>query len=486
MHKTDGRDGYVTIWTNNNMESYTDCRLNKSIVRDKVKYSLTDSVNHDKLILFGYKDWDTISRKVKLNGHFEPQIDRIIHYILSKNPAAIFLDVGANIGIRSLQVAKRGIIVVAVEALTLNVAHFCESIYANGLENKITIVRNALAERRQFVRMGKFRNSMGASFVADDKDVMSARKGSIMGTFDENIRAITFDDLLQVSSIKDSDKIVIKLDIEGYEAHALKGASEFFTIKDIVAVVMEWRWHRGQKSAEDIFSFFDRHHFKCLQFQFERGVEQNGNFEPQIDKVIYYFLKRNPTALFIDLGANIGVRSLQVAKYGRKVIAVEALLENVYRLCRSIKDSNVSDEVRVIHNAIAERQKTVQIGRYAGCMGCSFVTDDKDVFQSRKKKMEGLFEEKIPAVTLDDLLQLEDVQSSNSIFMKMDIEGYEHHVFDGAGEFFRTKDVIGIIMEWTWHKGLDSGLHIFEFMKKNNFLPFMFNEHGDKYDLLNG
>ncbi|KAJ8307111.1 LOW QUALITY PROTEIN: hypothetical protein KUTeg_015195 [Tegillarca granosa] len=56
------------------------------------------------------------------------------------------------------------------------------------------------------------------------------------------------------------------------------------------------------------------------------------------------YLTSDSNLNFIDIGANLGVFSLTVAKSGRKVLVFEALYKNLRCLCMSIRDGGLKNE----------------------------------------------------------------------------------------------------------------------------------------------
>jgi FkbM family methyltransferase len=58
---------------------------------------------------------------------------------------------------------------------------------------------------------------------------------------------------------------------------------------------------------------------------------------------------------------------------------------------------------------------------------------------------------KINTVKVDDILDLPEISHFHEVFIKMDVEGFEHKVLLGAEKFFQKLDVRGIIMEWVSH-----------------------------------
>ena len=116
-------------------------------------------------------------------------------------------------------------------------------------------------------------------------------------------------------------------------------------------------------------------------------------------------------------------------------------------------------------------------------MGCSFVIKGKDDNKGGKYE-DGVFEEEIPTITFDDLLKLDRIKEARKVFIKMDIEGYEAHALQEAEMFFRRIDVIGVMMEWRWHRGKPRGAWIIDFMKRFGFIPFWPNLAGNMFRLL--
>ena len=70
------------------------------------KYSLSAVVGNEIILLYGPGNWDIITKSIEDWGYFEQYIDNVIYFFMRTNPSAVFVDIGGNIGIRSLQVAK--------------------------------------------------------------------------------------------------------------------------------------------------------------------------------------------------------------------------------------------------------------------------------------------------------------------------------------------------------------------------------------------
>ncbi|XP_046337419.1 uncharacterized protein LOC124119067 isoform X2 [Haliotis rufescens] len=70
-----------------------------------------------------------------------------------------------------------------------------------------------------------------------------------------------------------------------------------------------------------------------------KDLKQKGAWEPGNINLVLSELKKDPELGFMDLGSHVGAFSLSVAKFGRKVVSVDPLIENVQRLSFTSKDS---------------------------------------------------------------------------------------------------------------------------------------------------
>ena len=83
------------------------------------------------------------------------------------------------------------------------------------------------------------------------------------------------------------------------------------------------------------------------------NIIRQGMWDGILVRGIHDTLKNDPDVVILDIGANVGVFSLTVAKLGRHTVSVDALGGNVARLCRFMSDGNLSDHMTVVHNALS-------------------------------------------------------------------------------------------------------------------------------------
>ncbi|XP_069113284.1 uncharacterized protein [Argopecten irradians] len=200
-------------------------------------------------------------------------------------------------------------------------------------------------------------------------------------------------------------------------------------------------------------------------------IKNTGSFEAEKSNGIAALLKADDNLHLIDIGANIGVHTLTIAKMGRKVIAVEALDKNVQHLCASVAAGNLAG-VTIVHNAISDGHATVNLGIDKNNMGGTYVdVDSKHIKMLKEGRAQGTYGE-VDTITMDDLVDLPAFKDFTKVIIKMDIEGFEHKAVAKSEKFFKSVDVQGFIMEWEFHRKMASGKEILKRMADLKFEPF--------------
>jgi FkbM family methyltransferase len=141
------------------------------------------------------------------HGEYEPHVCAVLDRILTAG--AVFVDVGANMGVFSLRAAARvgpAGHVHAVEASTRNAALLARSIAENGFAN-VTLHHVAASDRT------------GELAVLENPLDTNARVALAAGA-GERTRAVRLDDLLG-PALRRLD--VVKVDVEGFEVAAIEG-----------------------------------------------------------------------------------------------------------------------------------------------------------------------------------------------------------------------------------------------------------------------
>lgn len=142
-----------------------------------------------------------------------------------------------------------------------------------------------------------------------------------------------------------------------------------------------------------------------------------------------------PDDLFVDVGANVGVYSVLAGAVGAQAVAFEPIPTTVTRLERMIRVNEVADRIRVC---------AVGVGSAAGDL---LFTADRDT--NNRVLVEG--DAGGDAISVE-IVALDEALSGESVRMlKIDVEGYEPAVIEGAGRLLSSSSLEALIVETAGH-----------------------------------
>ncbi|KAK8853617.1 hypothetical protein M9Y10_017178 [Tritrichomonas musculus] len=138
----------------------------------------------------------------------------------------------------------------------------------------------------------------------------------------------------------------------------------------------------------------------------------------------------------IDVGANIGACSLLLMSMGFKTIAFEPLPTNLHLLTRSLlHNPQFLPLISLYPIALGNNETKLTISYHNDNMGGSSALR---IFKTGVKSIT------VPSCPLDSVLQN---FSSPIIFAKIDVEGYEPYVIEGAESFLKNQQIKIIFYE---------------------------------------
>ena len=159
----------------------------------------------------------------------------------------IVIDIGANLGIVSIVLAKKnpGIKIYAFEPLRENYENLLKNIELNGIDKNIIIVENkAVTKDGRNINMSININNRGGSSISDVISVNSSMSKENCG-----IESITLEDIIKKYKI---DKIdLLKIDCEGSEYEILYNTREDI-LKNIDCLVGEFHENKDITDEYDI------------------------------------------------------------------------------------------------------------------------------------------------------------------------------------------------------------------------------------------
>ncbi|KAG2488218.1 hypothetical protein HYH03_013212 [Edaphochlamys debaryana] len=151
--------------------------------------------------------------------------------------------------------------------------------------------------------------------------------------------------------------------------------------------------------------------------------------------------KDGSRALFVDVGANFGWYSIMAARLGCRVIGYEPvpLFRSFYTFSTHINDLTGLINIRpkvVSHEGNKTMKMMVPSNGVWGTAGIDGLNIDNAI-EASKEEIE------VPSVRLEDEIK------EDELLMKIDVEGWEWGVIQGAEGLLRKFEVQNIIMEYS-------------------------------------
>ena len=175
---------------------------------------------YDLLYLIDIRNY--IDREIEAFGGYEkPQLAHFLRRVGARN-ASLFVDIGANLGLYSLAVARTypECEVLAFEPDRRNFCQLHGNLFLNDLQDRVRVEPYALSS-----------SSGQTRFVRHDAENRGRSRVDKQGGFSVDVRRL--DDLLLITG----QSIVIKIDVEGHEQDVIAGAGQVLSQNDCLLQV---------------------------------------------------------------------------------------------------------------------------------------------------------------------------------------------------------------------------------------------------------
>ena len=159
-----------------------------------------------------------------INYAYELDIKRFIE----KEKFDIFFDIGACLGEYSIWLGKKGKRCIAFEPVSHSFKMIERNIQLNGLENKVMACNYGLGLKHST-----------EYFELNQINPGSNKRVDMPGKETEKFEINSLDDKMESFNIEPSDRILIKIDVEGMELEMLQGASKFLNRFNNIVLIIE-------------------------------------------------------------------------------------------------------------------------------------------------------------------------------------------------------------------------------------------------------
>jgi FkbM family methyltransferase len=207
------------------------------------------------LDFFVYKH-DVIGREIFKRRIYESELT---DWVLNRFPAGDynFIDIGANLGYFTClfgELAGKGR-VISIEPEPDNLLLLNENIKKNRLTN-VTVIPVAIGDKPGVARLNKYsKRNLGRHSLLEVKS-----------NFSVEVKLSTLDQLVGEISPEISNFSLIKIDVEGYEPFAIKGAEKTLLKTDIL--VLEYNPNKklfAENETRDLFLFLSKNFRKIYK-----------------------------------------------------------------------------------------------------------------------------------------------------------------------------------------------------------------------------
>mgnify|MGYP000037054515 FL=1 len=188
-------------------------RLIPSIIK-RYAFHFSDyerEINYEGII-FNLDIRHLIDRMFYINREYEEKNFENLADVINKQSPGYFFDVGACWGIYSLRLAKKfnNLQIKAIDPIKKNINRIHKSIDKNNFSN-IEVYHTAVGDENGTILLGS-NNDWSPNYKINEENIAVTEQSPIK----------TLDDLFDLNG----QKIVMKIDVEGYEFEALNGAKK--------------------------------------------------------------------------------------------------------------------------------------------------------------------------------------------------------------------------------------------------------------------
>tara|TARA_B100000965_G_scaffold368563_1_gene355339 strand:+ start:5467 stop:6339 length:873 start_codon:yes stop_codon:yes gene_type:complete len=190
--------------------------------------------------------------------------------------------------------------------------------------------------------------------------------------------------------------------------------------------------------------------------------------EPETIEWINKFSNKDEI-IFWDIGANIGIYSLYAALKHKniQVTSFEPSTSNLRVLTRNISINNLNNKISVFNNPLTNKPNKILTMKETNFIeGGAFNTFGEEI-NFEGKKIDSKMEYRIYGTSINYILEKNILNIPD--YIKIDVDGIEHLILDGASNYLNNNKLKEILIEIN-ENFEDQYRSIFKIMNENNFI----------------
>ena len=248
--------------------------------------------------IYNYGEKDYISRSIINYETWEPNITCLMNNIINKNEYSEnqILDIGCHIGYFTLIAQKFNSIshVYSIDANNININLLKLSCGINNMSN-ITLINNTVSDKS-----GKFYEPNNIELVknVNNSGGLSYKKSKNK----TNVVSTTIDELIAKNNI--TNILIMKMDIQGGELNALKGATKYLKTDIIKNIIIEITPKFNNNNSKTILDILYKNDYNLYNIPSE---QETGYFN--IDNNLLENIKSNPIKNISEFISSIPVQT---------------------------------------------------------------------------------------------------------------------------------------------------------------------------------
>ncbi|KAI6681673.1 hypothetical protein NL676_035554 [Syzygium grande] len=199
----------------------------------------------------------------------------------------------------------------------------------------------------------------------------------------------------------------------------------------VIANVVEGVKHPFLYSLSDFGSLPDKPH-KNIVRTLKGKAFRRPDISVTVQELLEGFRGEGRDGFFVDVGANVGMASFAAAAMGFRVLAFEPVFENLQRICDGIWMNRAGELMDLFEAAASDRVGNITFHKLVGRLDNSAVSaaGAKLAFKSNEE-----IELQVRSIPLDEVIP----DSEPVLLIKIDVQGWEHHVLKGAVKLLSRK-----------------------------------------------